>query len=98
MLQLKRKENIIQMTTSIFTTMPKTVAMWPYATIKSRLGLGWSMWPVVPLASLVFSYAPSLLVIIRSFLTRQIKFFASESEVPLFFALAGGDPCQYRHK
>ena len=53
--------------------MPKTVAMWPYATIKSRLGLGWSMWPVVPLASLVFSYAPSLLVIIHSFLTRQIK-------------------------
>ena len=38
----------------------------------SGLGLGWSVWPVVPVASLVFKIR-RLLVIITTFLTRQIS-------------------------
>jgi len=34
--------------------------------LRSALGFGRSVWPVVPVASLVFRYAPSLLVIISS--------------------------------
>jgi len=41
--------------------------------LRSALGLGRSVWPVVPVASLVYRYAPSSLVIISSFLTRQIS-------------------------